>query len=401
MGNSRATERRSPEHEGRAPTAAFGTNGTAPSANGSKPSGQNVPMSSVDGVHPILIDERVLIEDFEPATPRHRQSQLARIERCLSDEMPVQLWLYGRPGTGKTLTARRALQRTWGAAGDDYVEVDCWEQDTYHRVLHDIARQLDGASARRTPLEGRGAVIPAREVEEYLAGYPLVVLLDQIDQPCLRERNAIIYSLLQLGNVRLVCVTSGQEAMAELDARVQSRLNPVLVRFPPYSRNEIAAIVADRAKQSLRGDCWRSSTVERIAKLAEGDVRLAVRMLREAACLADRQRSPSIQPKHVSAVAKLLWRETPQVRLRQLTTHHRLLYRLVPRRRRLTTTRLRQDYLEACQAKRLTPIAQRTYTKYLRRLIRARLLVVRRAPGKDNLRLISRASQQGEGDDHE
>ena len=338
----------------------------------------------------IVTNEEALSDGFVPATPLHRDAEMHRIAECVESDTPRHMWICGKPGAGKTLAIRHVLKHKTVDAGEPHVEIDCWEMDTYHRVLDEIARQLDRASTKRTPLEDKVRGFGKQEVEACLDGHPLAVVLDQIDQPSPKERNAILYNLSQLGHVQIVCVTSDAEPLTDMDARVRSRLNPVAIKFRPYSADQVRDILKGRAKQGLREGTWTDATIGGITQLAQGDVRLAVRLLRDAANLAAQDGSVSIECKHVKTAGQSVWRDGHAQKLAKLSHHHRLLYKMAPRKVPIASDRLRRAYVSSCQAQQIEPIAQRTYTKYLRAMIKAKLLHEMPAPGRGNLRLLRR-----------
>jgi len=338
----------------------------------------------------IVINEDALSDGFVPATLLHRDAEMRRIAECVESDTPNHMWLYGKPGTGKTLVLRHVLEDRRGKVGDAYIEIDCWEVTTYHRVLDEIARQLDRASSKRTPLESKVRAFGRQEVEAYLDGFPLVVVLDQIDQPTPKEREAILYNLAQLSQVRIICVSSTEDPLMDLDVRVISRLSPFAERFLPYSRTALSAILRQRAQQSLRAGVCNDRVISQVAKLARGDARLALKIFREAAYLAQRHGDRSITPQHVEDAREAIWRNGPLQKLAKLSHHHHLLYRLTPVKGTIASDRLRTAYVEACGARHVRPIASRTYTKYLRTLINAKLLHEMSGPGKGNLRLLRR-----------
>jgi len=340
----------------------------------------------------LIVNETVFSDGFVPDAPLHRHVEMATLAESVKSDTPHHMWLYGKPGTGKTVVLRHVLKQTCGRSADGYIEIDCWEMNTYHRVIDQVARQLDRASRKRTPFEDRTRGFARQDVEDYLRESPLVIVLDQIDQLCLRERNAILYNLAQIGRVSLACVSTGLEALMELDPRVRSRLNPATVHFRPYFSPELTAILKQRAEQGLRLGAWTEDVLRKMAELANGDARLAIRLLREAARLAAGDGGGRIMPRHVRSAWKPLCREALSWRLSRLTEHHRLIYEHTPEQGSIRSDRLRHFYLHTCETRQLSPVAPRTYAKYLQRLIQAGFLAASPAPGRKNLRLIRRCA---------
>jgi len=183
----------------------------------------------------------------------------------------------------------------------------------------------------------------------------------------------------------------------DLDSRVRSRLNPTVIEFKPYSHEELVRILRQRAAKGLRLAAWTDGILDKVAGLAYGDARIATQLLQKAAQLAHEERGDRIMPRHVAAASKQAGRETLSPRLSRLTEHHQLLYNLAPVRGGIRSDKLRRSYLTVCARRGIRPVAQRTHTKYLRRLIDAQLLVQQPALGRGNLRTIRRVPAQERG----
>lgn len=158
----------------------------------------------------------------------------------------------------------------------------------------------------------------------------MVVVLDEIDQPPPKERNTILYNLCDLPTVGLVCVYNSQYVCFALEERVKSRLNPTRVLFEEYMPDQLLDILCQRAQYALAPDAYTKELLRTIARLADGDARIAIQTLKNAAYLAERDNQEKIREHHVQRA----WNSAKDLKksylLRKLTDHHRLLYELSP-----------------------------------------------------------------------
>jgi Cdc6-like AAA superfamily ATPase len=94
----------------------------------------------------ILANPDILSESHVPPDIHGRESQLKEVSICLrpitEGGKPMNCWLHGKPGVGKTATACWTLRKLETEAGIKGVYVNCWENPTFFSVLESIAREL-------------------------------------------------------------------------------------------------------------------------------------------------------------------------------------------------------------------------------------------------------------------
>jgi len=82
----------------------------------------------------ILANPDILSESHVPPDIHGREPQLKEISICLRPVIqggePVNCWLHGKPGVGKTATALWTLRKLETEAGIKGVYVNCWENPT-------------------------------------------------------------------------------------------------------------------------------------------------------------------------------------------------------------------------------------------------------------------------------
>ncbi len=336
----------------------------------------------------LLTDPEVLTETHVPPDILRRTEQIKELLGALRPAAqrtkPVHCWVYGNPGTGKTATTKWVLRRLAEEAGVRGMYVNCWEYPTYFSVLDRLVRELRVLGAERLTVSFK-----LERLQRYLGTQPVILVLDEIDQPAPKERYSILYNLCQLGNLGLVCVCNSPHVYFELEDRVKSRLNPTAVYFPHYSADDLLAILERRSEYALAAGACSQEVLSSIAELANGDARVAIQTLRNATLLADRERAGRIRPSHIHAG----WNSAKDLkkaqRLRKLTDHHRLLYELIAQRPAILSGDLWRLYLRTCKDRGLKPIAVRTYSDYCNELVDLDLIQAKRAAIQGKVREFS------------
>jgi cell division control protein 6 len=273
----------------------------------------------------ILTKPDVLEENHLPEHMLHCESRIAEIEDYLSPiirrQRPMHLWLYGDPGTGKTATARYVLEKMQRKSGVKGTYVNCWQHDSLYSILDYITAEL-----RILRAEEQRTTRKLEKFRQYIKQEPFLMILDEMDKPSPKERASIIYSFCSLPKVGLISISNSCDPLFELDARVRSRLNPVLVAFESYTCDELTAILTERAEESLAEGSFSDKTLSQIATFSNGDARMALQTLKRAAWLAERDRASKITDTHV----RKAWSSTRELKtqylLGKLTRDHRILY---------------------------------------------------------------------------
>ena len=326
-------------------------------------------------------------EDHLPDRMLYSESRIAEIEDYLSPirrkQRPLHLWLYGAPGTGKTGTARYVFRKLQQESGVKGIYVNCWQHDSLYSILDYITAEL-----RILRAEEQRTARKLEKFQQYIKEDPFLLILDEMDKPSPKERAAIIYAFCSIPKVGLINICNSCDPLFELDARVRSRLNPVLVAFESYTCDELTAILTERAEESLAEGSFSDRTLCQIATFSNGDARMALQTLKRAAWLAENDRATKITDVHV----RRAWSSTRELKaqylLGKLTKDHRILYDIVKYQGEILSRDLRQLYLLECSRSKRKPIAERTFSDYVNDLKRVGLAQVERARVRGKVRLV-------------
>ena len=338
----------------------------------------------------IIWDGKLLSDETVAGKPLGREPQIAELHTCvrpmLQGRRPVNAWLHGSPGSGKTTVARWVVDETCSSPVRIGVYVNCWQHRTLYSVLQAIIDEL-----RILRAEAQDTELKFDRIRQALRGRPAVVILDEIDRPMPSQREEIIYGLLNLPNTGVVCLANSRQALATLDERVRSRLSPAVIEFPAYSDEQVAEILADRARHALMHGSWSPDIIRHIAAAAEGDARMAIQALRQAAASAEQTGSEGIDSQSVHHFLRQWQTVQQEAKLAGLSEHERIIQRLVAEHAPVSTTRLRELYIAHCRKHDLAPMARRTFSKYLSRLSACGILEVARQPAGSGGRIVRAA----------
>jgi len=333
----------------------------------------------------------LLEEAHIPSIVSYREREIAELENCLkpalSQNRPIHVWLYGRPGTGKTLVAKYVLQEMSKSGKLGGIYINCWEHASHYAVLDKLVREL-----RILGAEKLNASFKLERFRHFVGKRPFVIILDEIDQPKRSERDSIIYNLGNVGNVGLVIISNSRDMILDMDERIKSRLNARHIEFSLYPSENLASILKLRAESALSTETWSDGTLGEIAALAEGDARCAFQTLINAARWAENENSDAIEKKHVQAGHSFSRGSKKAMLLEKLSSHHRLLYDLVKEHGQINSGELWEAYLDDCRDQDKPAIALRTFSEYMNKLIELDLVRWDRALVRGKVRVFSPAN---------
>jgi cell division control protein 6 len=333
----------------------------------------------------------ILRESYVPPRLPHREHQIRQVAEVLAPalrgEVPSNLVIYGKIGTGKTAVVqqvRNELQRRPEAEKRvTFVGVNCGNIDTPYSLLQTIGSAFATREADRIPTGWSLDRVQAqmRSLMDAKGGTQIVIL-DEIDRLVQRSGDGVLYTLSQLNvelekaRLTLVGISNDLKFTNTLDARVRSRLNEEKILFPPYDSTQLQDILRDRAREVFRDGVVDAGVIERCAAYAaleNGDARRALGLLRLAAELAERDKSRRINSDHVVRAKSRLELDIIVECCRTLPPHCKvLLYAILQaferRRGGVLTGEVYEGYSRLSQRLGLQPLHARSISNYLSEL---------------------------------
>ncbi|APW96509.1 AAA family ATPase [Halobiforma lacisalsi AJ5] len=313
----------------------------------------------------MIVDDRVLREDFVPSEVVHRHDEVnllsETLEPLLYDRRPEPAFLFGPTGVGKTCIARYTLAQLREQEPDVRVAyVNCWQEYTRFRVLYGVLSEIGRAIDvhRSTPKDELfGKLADADD-------NPIVVVLDEVDQ---LEETAALYDLHRLPHVSVVLIANREEELfAGFDDRVRSRLRAgTRVRLDRYGTDELAAILSNRADEALEPDAVTADQLRRIADAASGDARVGIGILRSAAHRAERRGQGSIDAETVRTAIPDARTAIRRKTIQGLIEDQRVLYDVIAAEGEIEPGDLYAEYERRVD----DPKTERTLRNYLTKMV--------------------------------
>jgi cell division control protein 6 len=336
---------------------------------------------------PIIISPEILNETYIlvniPARETHAEELLHCLRPAFERKKPMHAWLFGEPGTGKTLLVKHILRKMSKEAQVGGVYINCWEQNSFYSVLDKLVREL-----RMLGAEKLNTSFKLERLKTFIGNRPFIIVLDEIDKPKREERDSILYNLCNIGNVGLVCVSNSRSVLYSMDERIKSRLNAKQIEFHPYTEYDLTFILKQRAELALGPGSWTETMLRKIAELAEGDARVAIQTLKKAAYNAEKDACKTINENHIQDGFTSAKGMKKTYLLDKLTSHHRMLYDIVKARREINSGELWEAYLSRCRAENKPTIALRTFSEYMNKLIELDLVRWDRALVRGKVRVF-------------
>ncbi|MBS3117140.1 orc1/cdc6 family replication initiation protein [Candidatus Woesearchaeota archaeon] len=266
----------------------------------------------------IFREKTVLLSSYDPDDVLYRKEQLQEVANILAPalrlEKPSNLFIYGKTGTGKTLSVRHVLRSMVEIAQKNQVPlksiyINCKLKrvaDTEYRLISQLIKEF----GQEVPSTG----LPTDEV--YNIFYQLLdrqdqtvlLVLDEIDQLTKKIGDEVLYNLTRINSelhrsqICLVGISNSLIFSENLDPRVKSSLSEEELIFPPYNAIQIQDILRQRAQRAFKEGTIQAGVIEKCAAYAareHGDVRRAIDLLRVAGELAERSGTTFITITHL------------------------------------------------------------------------------------------------------
>lgn len=332
---------------------------------------------------PIFLEKKVLQSNYSPDNIPHRDNEITQIAQIIAPtlklEKPSNLFIYGKTGTGKTLSVKHTTNKIIGVAEKESIPLKVFYlncklkkiADTEYRLIAELARKL----GREIPTTG----LPTDEV--YRIFYNaldkeknlLIIVLDEVDQLVKKAGDELLYNLTRINEdlknsmITIIGISNDLTFIDNIDPRVKSSLSEEEIIFPPYNAMQIQSILKERVSRAFRDDVLEQGLLEKCSAYAareHGDARRALELIRVAGEIAEREDKQKVLIKHLDkAEAKIERDRIQDIVSSQPKQFQAALYSI------LTLTQERNDniltgevydvYKRLCSKANLRPLTQR------------------------------------------
>lgn len=333
----------------------------------------------------IFKDKSLLQTNYHPKTIMHRDSQIKQIASILAPvlrgEKTSNLFLYGKTGTGKTLSIQyvkeELLKRVSKEANFklriEYLNCKMKKvSDTEYRILAEIIKKL-GVTVPATGLPTQAVYnkfIDVIESEKQL----IVLILDEVDQAVKKENENFLYNLTRLNSelsksqICLVGISNDLTFLDTLDPRVRSSLSEEEIVFHPYDAVQLKEILSERCEFAFKEKVLDKGVISKCAAFAareHGDARRALDLLRISGELAERDGSKQVLEKHIDEANMKIERDKildvikSEPKQFQLVLHSIIQLSEKKKNEPFFTGEVYNFYQEICQRNKIEVLTQR------------------------------------------
>ena len=245
----------------------------------------------------LAVLEEIFNANVRDAEIRELSSHFAPI---LRGDHPVHLALWGKTGTGKTLTMTYFLNLLMELCRSKkvpmrYEHLDLSTPRPCFRALNDLACLLNASKRYKKGISLEELML---RIEAALADYRgyLVLFIDEADN-IRRDKDAFLAFLVRRlpqkipAKLILVFASNRLDWSDNLDPRVKSFLKVNELIFKPYDALDLQRILRIRVEKALHSNAVAPGVIEKVAALASrdhGDARQAVALLAKSAYLAEK-----------------------------------------------------------------------------------------------------------------
>ncbi len=263
----------------------------------------------------VFTNRSIITPHYIPERLPFRDRQIEEISQILSTALngtkPDNLFVYGKVGTGKTVTVNHVLSQLCefisesGNENVDFAYVNCRNHNSKYKV---ILKALGKFYPKEDFIGYSSAFVYEKLMQHAEKGKQVIVVLDEVDK--VRDLDELIYSLtrandeLQHGGLSLIGISNNLFFKDKLDPRTKSALLQREMVFPPYNAEELRAILRERVDMAFKPGAVQESAINFAAALAakeSGDARAGVMLMLRAGEEADRTGMASISDAHVRA----------------------------------------------------------------------------------------------------
>ncbi|MBW3018601.1 ORC1-type DNA replication protein [Candidatus Woesearchaeota archaeon] len=345
-------------------------------------------------------NKSVLQSNYLPDQITHREEQVKYLAQMLApvrrQEKPSNIFIYGKTGTGKTLTVKYTADQLDQTARKNRIPLKIIYLNCKLKKLADTEYRLIAQLIREYGKEIPPTGLPTDEVYQIFfktiekENHNLILMLDEIDQLIGKAGDELLYNLtrinseLQHTQVTIVGISNDLHFTENLDPRVKSSLSEEELLFPPYNALQLQDILKNRASAAFKSESIGEGLISKCAAYAareHGDARRALELLRVAAELAEREGAEQVMVPHLDRAEQKIERDriidiiTSQPKQHQVALFS--ILKACEAKKEVFTGEIYQIYEQSCNQVGLRPLTQRRISDIIAELDMQGIIIAR------------------------
>src|ERR671930_1142988 len=341
----------------------------------------------------LIKNRRTLTIDYVPENLPFRDEESKTIAQALSVVLKgartSNLLLFGKPGTGKTAVVKNVIEHLRKKAEELGIEVtvplvNSKTANTAYKVLYEIAEEIGinkkEESKLQVPFTGLSMGEATDRILDFVQKKKLhvVLIIDEIDSLVDKNGDDVLYNFTRAnerisegGFISLIGISNSLTFKDKLDPRVRSSLSEEEMVFNPYTVEQLQKILTDRVKLAFNDDVISGAAINLCAAMAgreNGDARKAIDLLRVAAEIAERERAPKVEEKHIKLAQEKIEKDTNYEVIKNSTTHTKIVTLAIMKSKNGNTGEVYEIYSSLCKHIEQEPLTQRRITQIINEL---------------------------------
>lgn len=291
----------------------------------------------------VFTDKNKISPHYAPEELPFRENEINEISALLAqtirDKKADNLFVYGKTGSGKTVTVKHVTSRLVSFAKEknalvESIYVNCRTHNSKYRVMLKLNQEL-------CPNDNFLGFSYAFVYENLLShcnntGKQLIIVLDEVD--LVKDLDDLIYALcrgndeLAKGGMSIIGISNNVFFKERLDPRTKSSLCEKEMVFKPYNARELKEILKQRALLSFKENTVQESALNCAAAIAaqeSGDARTAVMLLQRAGEIADEKNSLKVGFEEVEHAKKRVEEEITYSLISSLPEQQKLVLQAI------------------------------------------------------------------------
>jgi archaeal cell division control protein 6 len=240
---------------------------------------------------------------FQPKILKYREKEQQYIASCirplLQSRNGKNVFLFGKPGIGKTIAVQKLLEALEEEdLGDEDIYtlyINCWQKNTSYKIVAELCELLGYKFTQNKKTEELFKII-ANILNRKCA----VFVFDEIDKV---EDFDFVYTIIEkIYRKSIVLITNHKDFLLNIEDRVKSRLALDVLEFKPYNAEETKGIIKSRMDLAFYPGVWESPAISKVSDdtVEREDIRSGLHLMKEAGLIAENESSKKITLDHVT-----------------------------------------------------------------------------------------------------